>query len=114
MDSYDPEPNRTSCFRIVRKPMPLYVRFEKYNNTNEHEYDPYIILDDGSLVIDSDWWSTLTPFTQSQIQSRTTFELKEVQIPHVSHPYTNEKLGIVYRAYLEGFDYQHWYVVLPA
>lgn len=95
---------------LRRKPMPLYSRMDSYNNNNEHEYDPYVIAEDGhTLIIDPTWWQSLTPGMQRQIQSRTSFELREVTVPHPSHPYTNDKLGIVYRAYLEGFDYQHWY-----
>jgi len=94
---------------IIRKPMPLYVRFEHYNNHNEHEYDPYIIDDDGNVIIDKAWWYSLTPFTQHQIESNVKFKLIDrINIPHPlcsEHP----ALTAIYRAYLEGFDYQHWY-----
>lgn len=95
--------------KVMRCPMPLYVRFHEYNNNNEHEYDPYMMVDD-KLLIDERWWQTLTPFTRSQIEAKVTkFELvSSIVIPHVlcaSHP----SLTAVYLAYLDGFDYHCWY-----
>ncbi len=103
--------------RISRKPMPLYIRFERYNNHNEHEYDPYIIITDDekneknekNLVIDKNWWHSLTPFVQSQIKSNVTFSLVDhITIPHTLCP-ANPALTAVYWAYLDGFDYHLWY-----
>lgn len=95
---------------LIRKPMPLYVRFEDYNNHNEHEYDPYIIRDDGVLLIDKTWWDSLTHVMKSQIKNTVdNFELVEnIIVPHELCA-ANPILTAVYRAYLEGFDYQHWY-----
>lgn len=98
-------------YKITRKPMPLYSRFHNYNNNNLHEYDPYIIVNDDNnddielLLIDENWWNSLTIFTKDRIISRVginNFKLvtsSNIPIPHEicdSHPY----LTTVYRAYL--------------
>ena len=95
---------------ITRKPMPLYVRFEKYNNNNEHEYDPYVVSATGNLIIDATWWKSLTNFVQSKIMTKCpSFELVDhLNVPHALCP-SHDSLTTIYWAYLEGFDYQHWY-----
>lgn len=94
---------------LIRKPMPLYVRFENYNNHNEHEYDPYVMKDD-VLLIDKTWWDSLTSFMHSQIQSTVEkFDIVDkIDVPH-ELCLENKNLTAIYRAYLEGFDYQCWY-----
>ena len=91
-----------------RKPMPLYSRFDNYNNYNEHEYDPYIITN-GKLQIDETWWKSLTLSTQNIIKSKVSYELvDQINVPHtLCSP--DPALTVVYWAYIESFDYQCWY-----
>jgi hypothetical protein len=95
---------------VVRKPMPLYVRFEHYNNHNEHEYDPYLITPEGKVVIDKTWWQSLPKFVQFKILPVVgDVEFTDhIDVPHALCP-ANPALTAIYWAYLEGFDYQQWY-----
>lgn len=90
--------------------MPLYTRFEKYNNANEHEHDPYVISIEGVLLIDKTWWQSLTITAQKQITAKTALvQLVDcLPIPHVLCP-PHDALTTVYWTYLQSFDYQCWY-----
>ncbi len=94
--------------RITRVPMPLNIRLTDYNNNNEHDYTPYIIRDD-KLVIDSDWWNSLTLFAQKLI-IKSLNEIPIFDKINVPHEYQNDdRLILVYRSYIESFDYHIWY-----
>lgn len=93
----------------MRKPMPLNLDFEQYNNNNLHEYDPYVVHNE-EILIDGDWWDTLTLFTQNQIKSKVkNFQLGKVETPHDPQSNQNNDLHNIYEAYLDGFDYHLWY-----
>lgn len=97
---------------VIRKPMPLYVRFENYNTNNEHAYDPYFVSDNGRLIIDKTWWhSHLSDFMRDQINRDVpSFDLEDVVTPHEYSPQdVTGMLTIVYRAYMDGFDYHRWF-----
>lgn len=93
---------------VKRCPMSEDVNFENYNTNNLHEYDPYMIDDEGALIIDQDWWSQLTLQTQEQIQRLCEFRLEKVEVPHKLCP-SDKRLNTIYWAYLDSFDYQCWY-----
>jgi hypothetical protein len=69
---------------IRRKPMPLNVNHEEYNNNNLLDYDPYIIDDDNTLIIGKKWWDSLTPLIRNSITDRLSenFTLGRVDVPH--------------------------------
>ena len=96
---------------LKRKPIPPFTDITKYNNNNLHEYDPYI-LSDNRVIIDKEWYSTLTDYCQNLIRNRleNDFELDIVTIPHVIQIDNSKKvLNMIYTSYLESFDYNIWY-----
>lgn len=96
---------------LKRKPIPLDFDTSTCNNHNLHEYDPYMIFD-GNLVIDEDWWNSLTDYIKDLIKMKLSdkFQLGKIIVPHVFQPETPEKfLTTVYQSYLDGFDYNVWY-----
>jgi len=101
---------------IVLKPMSWYHVEEhkfsnQYNNGNLHTYDPYYVDQDGELVVDQEWWDHLTPHIQELIEERLgdhhMILETNLKIPH--QLYEGPLVNLVYRAYLDGFDYQVWY-----
>ena len=97
---------------IVRKPLPLDIDFQLYNNGSLFEYDPFL-LEDGQLVIDEDWWNKLSDYAQQKIKSKlyigTDIVLKHIKVPH---PYY-DSLAWINQIYLDSFDYHLWYDKLP-
>jgi hypothetical protein len=100
---------------VVRRPKPLDwlgLNRASLNSNNHHEYDPCEIQEDGKLAIDVSWWANdLTPGMRDQIRRQVGyFQLKDIEIPHFSmEKDVMKSLTEVYRAYLDGFDYQLWY-----
>ena len=96
---------------LKRIPILPDIKRIDYNTNNIHEYDPYIIQNDG-ILIDTDWWKSLTYYTKKCIEVKLNgkFELGLVKVPHEKqHDTTNKVLSIVYQSYLDGFDYNVWY-----
>jgi len=98
---------------IKRKPIPTNINPLDYNNNNLHEYDPYILTEDNTLIIDEEWYLSLTDYIKSLINNRLSgkYILGKVNIPHIEQKLdcTDRLLTTVYQAYLEGFDYNVWY-----
>ena len=92
---------------LRRNPIPPNIKFSNYNNNNLHEYDPYI-KKDNKVIIDIDWWNTLTLYIKDLIKSRiNNFELDKIEVPH---PYIeDDEMTDIYQGYLDGFDYNIWY-----
>jgi hypothetical protein len=89
--------------------MPLDTNFERFNNHNLHDYDPYVTDNEEGLLIDETWWcDSLTTKTRDQISALSKFKLTQLVIPHKICP-SSAILSAIYYCYLESFDYQHWY-----
>lgn len=96
---------------LKRIPILPDIKRIDYNTNNIHEYDPYIIQND-SILIDTDWWESLTYYTKKCIEVKLNgkFELGLVKVPHEKQcDTTNKVLSIIYQSYLDGFDYNVWY-----
>lgn len=96
---------------IKRVPIPTNFDRQNYNNNNLHEYTPYIVKDD-QLIIDENWYNSLTKYIQQLIQTRTKgkFTLAQVTIPHEYQFETiTKQLTTIYHTYIDGFDYHVWY-----
>lgn len=96
---------------VVRKP--IYPDASNIcNNRNIHEYTPYIIDNEGNGVIDECWYMSLTPYCRFLISQRTNnnFIVKNIDIPH-EFQFDNENkfLSIMYKCYIDSFDYNIWY-----
>lgn len=97
--------------QIIRKP--IYPTFNyDCNNTNLHEYSPYIIKDN-IHIIDINWWDNLSEHTQKIISNKTNFVLDKVDIPH-DFQFDDESKFItkVYKSYIDSFDYHIWYPLI--
>lgn len=97
---------------IRRKPMPLNTNTQLCNNNNIHEFAPYILTDDGKLIIDQDWFNSLTDYIKDLIDKKLKdkYILDKVIIPHIYQIDNQDRLlTIVYQSYLDGFDYNIWY-----
>ena len=42
--------------KMKRVCLPLNIEWGDYNTNNLHENDPYIVNDEGELIIDEEWW----------------------------------------------------------
>ena len=88
--------------------LPLDINYRDYNTSNLHENDPYIVTDDGQLIIDKEWWDhDLSEHSKELIQRKLEFKLGNVEIPH--DIMLDMDLVVIYQAYQEGFEFQHWY-----
>ena len=98
---------------IKRKPIPTNINPQDYNNNNLHEFDPYILTKDNNLIIDEEWYLSLTDHIRNLIDKRLDgkYKLGKVNVPHVEQrkDTIDKLLTTVYQAYLEGFDYNVWY-----
>lgn len=98
---------------------PIYpdINYSDYNNHGLKEYAPYILNDDGNIVIDIKWWESLTNYTKkSIIQKIRSFTIGNVHVPHQDqydiqgkNMYTDKPLTDIFQSYLDGFDYNIWY-----
>lgn len=96
---------------IHRVPICPPIIKSNFNNSNLHEYDPYILKDD-TIIIDYDWFSSLTSHIQNLIKTRLNdnYILDRVVIPHEIQKDNDRKmLNIVYQSYIDGFDYNIWH-----
>jgi hypothetical protein len=70
-------------------------------------------VSDGQIVIDDNWFSSLTDYIKGLIDARLhgKYILDKVELPHAyqvdDHP--DRLLTAVYQSYLDGFDYHIWY-----
>ena len=88
--------------------LPLDIEYRDYNTNNLHENDPYVVNDEGELIIDEEWWNSDVPeYSKELIRSKVQFKLGKVEIPH--EVTFDMDLVIVYQAYQEGFEFPHWY-----
>lgn len=97
---------------IKRKPIYPDIDTDKYNTNNLYEYDPYTIIDD-QVIIDTQWWNSLTEYIQGLIKTRlnNNFTLDRVVNPDTNYNInTDDRLYHIYQSYLDGFDYNIWYV----
>lgn len=82
------------------------------NNRNIHEYTPYIIDNNKNGIIDKKFYESLTPYCRFMISQRTNnnFMVDDVVIPH-DFQFDNENkfLSIMYKCYIDSFDYNIWY-----
>ncbi len=99
--------------QLIRKPI-YPIKNSICNNRNVHEYTPYVIIN-GENVIDLKWWESLSDYCKSIICERTNnnFKLDNVIIPH-DFQFDNENkfLTIMYKCYIDSFDYNIWYSYL--
>ena len=96
---------------IKRRPTPTNINFEECNNNNLWEYTPYILKDD-TLIIDDQWYASLTSYTKRLLESRLKkqFKLDSVPLPHEYQIDNKQKqLTTIYHTYIDGFDYHVWY-----
>jgi hypothetical protein len=92
--------------------MPLNIDHKEFNNGGLLEYAPYELDNDSSLIIDKEWFESLTDSIKSWINTRLSgnYTLGDVHIPHAPDKDTpDKKLLQVYQSYLDGFDYHVWY-----
>ena len=99
---------------IKRCPMPCNINKSDYNNNNLHEYDPYILSEDGkSVIIDKEWWkNNLTDHIRNLIHTRLQglYTINKVDVPHPLQTDNDMKvLQKVYQSYIDGYDYNIWY-----
>ena len=88
--------------------LPLNIEWGDYNTNNIHENDPYVVNDEGELIIDEEWWNSDVPeYSKDLIRSKVQFKLGKVEIPH--EVTFDMDLVVVYQAYQEGFEFPHWY-----
>ena len=88
--------------------LPSDIEYGDYNTNNLHENDPYIVTDDGELIIDKEWWDHDVPeYSKELIRRRVEFKLGKVEIPH--EIMLDMDLVVIYQAYQEGFEFPHWY-----
>lgn len=98
-----------------RKPMPLNTNTANCNTNNHHDYTPYVLKDERSmvLIIDEVWWQSLTPYIQQMMKTCLTrgFEIGNVTVPHPIQRDSGDyrPLVIAYTVYIMGFDYNVWY-----
>lgn len=81
------------------------------NNGNLHEYDPYMIINN-ELIIDEDWWNTLTRYNLYLIEKNLSgkYKLGKVITPHEIQNDNNDKLlEKIHLTYIDSFDYNVWY-----
>lgn len=96
---------------IKRVPICPPITKSNFNNNNLHEYDPYILKDD-TIIIDSDWFNSLTTYIQNLIKTRLNdnYVLDKVIVPHdIQKDNPQKMLNIVYDSYIDGFDYNIWH-----
>jgi hypothetical protein len=96
---------------LKRSPICPPIVKEDYNNNNLHQYDPYILKDD-TIIIDHDWFESLTTYTKNMIirKLNNNFKLEPVTVPHEIQTDNDKKmLKDVYQSYIDGFDYNIWY-----
>jgi len=96
---------------ITRHPIYPETKPSSCRNQNIHEYSPYAIIR-GRNVIDIKWWNSLTAYCRTLIETRLNwnFALDSVPIPHEFQYDSSDKfLTIVYRSYIDSFDYNIWY-----
>src|SRR5438445_4621708 len=92
---------------MKRVPICEALNADQYNNGNLHDYDPYMITDDGN-VIDTDWYQSLSDNVKNRI--RMPFDLKKVTIPHDVQVDNDDRfLATIHQAYLDSFDYHVWF-----
>jgi hypothetical protein len=96
---------------MIRKPICEEIDAARYNTSNEHAYDPYV-LDESAVLIDEAWWASLTAYCQRLIRARLNdrYRLGRVAVPHAVERHAD--LELVYQATIDSFDYQHWGVPL--
>ena len=101
--------------KINRRPIYPDIKASDYNNHGLKEYTPYIIDINGTMVIEYEWWESLTSYIKNLIIKKIkTFVLGTVNIPHeeqydLDDDIKGKQLTIVYQSYLDGFDYNIWY-----
>jgi hypothetical protein len=96
---------------IQRVPICPPITKANFNNNNLHEYDPYILKDD-KIIIDTNWFESLTPYIQDLIKMELNddYILDKIIIPHEIQKDNDAKmLNAVYQSYLDGFDYNIWH-----
>lgn len=100
---------------ITRRPIyPSLEYLSTRNNGNLHQYDPYMISD-GKLVIDANWYGSLTEFNQGLIEKNLSgrYELGAINIPHEIQPDVDNLLETIHVTYIDSFDYHIWYKEMP-
>jgi hypothetical protein len=95
---------------MIRR-VPIYPDINRsiYNNGGLSEYTPYTIADNNRILIDHEWWNSLTPYIQELITKPVgqNIEYGRIQVPH--EYMENDALLGIYQSYLDGYDYNIWY-----
>lgn len=76
-----------------------------FNTANHHDTDPYWIVN-GGMIIDVDWYASLTDQTRQSLCNRLEFDIGHVPLKHCDQD--SKEHMLIYRTYIEGFDLQHW------